>query len=143
MNDRAIADAAIACVGTPWHHQGRVRGVGCDCVGLGIIAGKAVGLEVVDFLQYAEDPDPAVLLSYLEKNCVKQEQSSLQNCPTGYGLLFWMSSTKEPKHFAIKTDKGMVHALRRRSGDGCVRNDRITKFFSSRLHSIWRYRWRP
>lgn len=30
----AIVAAARAWIGTPYHHQGSVRGVGCDCLGL-------------------------------------------------------------------------------------------------------------
>lgn len=31
---KQITDAARAYVGTPFHHQGRVKGKACDCVGL-------------------------------------------------------------------------------------------------------------
>ena len=36
-NKNMIA-AARACLGTPFHHQGRMPGVGLDCIGLVIVA---------------------------------------------------------------------------------------------------------
>jgi cell wall-associated NlpC family hydrolase len=36
--------AARECLGTPFQHQGRVPGVGLDCVGVAIYAAREVGL---------------------------------------------------------------------------------------------------
>jgi cell wall-associated NlpC family hydrolase len=30
-------------IGTPWRHQGRTKGVGCDCLGVVVAAARAVG----------------------------------------------------------------------------------------------------
>ena len=35
--------AARACIGTPFHHQGRRPGAGLDCIGLIVIALRAAG----------------------------------------------------------------------------------------------------
>jgi cell wall-associated NlpC family hydrolase len=44
MEGKHIVNAARAWVGTPFHHQGRVKGIGCDC--LGLIMGVAHELEI-------------------------------------------------------------------------------------------------
>lgn len=41
---RVIAEAR-SWVGTPFQHHGRVKGVACDCVGLPIMVGKALGVQ--------------------------------------------------------------------------------------------------
>lgn len=50
--DAAIA-AARACVGTPFRPQGRLPGIGLDCVGLAAVAVRAGGLAVEIPADYA------------------------------------------------------------------------------------------
>jgi cell wall-associated NlpC family hydrolase len=40
----AIINAARQWIGTPFHHQGRKRGVGCDCLGLIVGVANELGL---------------------------------------------------------------------------------------------------
>ncbi len=42
----AIVAQARGWIGTPFHHQGRIKGVGCDC--LGLIVGVAAELNLTD-----------------------------------------------------------------------------------------------
>lgn len=56
----AVAEAAVAealrWVGTPYRHQGRRRGVGCDCLGLVVgVWGAVTGAEPEDPGWYAPD----------------------------------------------------------------------------------------
>ncbi|MEQ8767219.1 MAG: hypothetical protein RL885_25130 [Planctomycetota bacterium] len=44
--DTLFALAAETMVGTPYHHQGRVPGVGLDCVGLLLCAAQLVGAPI-------------------------------------------------------------------------------------------------
>lgn len=60
MNDD-IAEAAESMVGTPFVHEGRVAGVGLDCVGLVHAACMQAGSAVQDFRGYDRMPDPRVL----------------------------------------------------------------------------------
>jgi cell wall-associated NlpC family hydrolase len=140
-SDAHIAAAALKLVGTPWHHQGRVPGQGCDCVGVGVIAGRSLGLDIVDDLTYTTNPDPDVLLSYMEANCERADVAKIEDVPIGFGMLFWYTNDQRPQHFAIKTARGMVHARNRRSGKGGVYEQRIDSYYTSRLHSVWRYKW--
>ena len=45
-SDQKIVAAARACIGTPFRPQGRLPGVGLDCIGLAAWAVRAVGIEV-------------------------------------------------------------------------------------------------
>jgi cell wall-associated NlpC family hydrolase len=44
-------------VGVPFKHQGRNPAVGVDCVGLGVLYLRALGLDVHDRTDYGRDPD--------------------------------------------------------------------------------------
>lgn len=135
-----IARAAKNLVNTPWHHQGRTPGVGCDCVGVGVLAATATGRTVEDFTCYGLDPDEATLLTYMEANCVLcPEYTTPDDTPVGYGMLFWLVEGKA-QHFAIRVDGGMVHARRRRNGVGRVQFQHIDTYYRKHFLSAWRYK---
>ena len=92
-------------VGTPWRHQGRLIGVGTDC--LGLVGGIAVRLGLVPsdrwttdpvFAGYGRVPVPEQLLggcaNYLD--VVRKQETNL-----GDVLVMSFSKEKHPQHFAI------------------------------------------
>lgn len=46
---KRFVDAALSWVGTPYHHHGTIKGVGCDCATLLVCAAKEAGLLRLDF----------------------------------------------------------------------------------------------
>lgn len=58
--------AARECLGTRFRHQGRVPGVGLDCVGLVAVVGHRLGLMTHDATDYAAMPDEAALRSHID-----------------------------------------------------------------------------
>ncbi len=76
MNDKII-QTARGWVGTPFHHQGRLKGVGVDC--LGLLVGIAQELDLRDengvplinhdALDYGHLPDEQRLFASLKKHC--------------------------------------------------------------------------
>jgi len=51
-----VVDAALAWVGTPYHHQGRVQGVGADCVQLLLAVYHTAGIiPFLDVRDYSPD----------------------------------------------------------------------------------------
>ena len=52
----AIIAEARSWLGTPWHHQASLKGVGCDCIGFVRGVAKPFVGEVVIPLDYADDP---------------------------------------------------------------------------------------
>lgn len=52
MKRQDIVDEARTWIGTPWHHLGRVKGAGCDCIGLVVGVANALGIPVEDSDRY-------------------------------------------------------------------------------------------
>ncbi|MCC6489139.1 MAG: peptidase P60 [Candidatus Hydrogenedentes bacterium] len=99
-----IVEQARAWIGTRYKHQGRVRGVGVDCIGLVGGVALAVGVpnarawaDARDLHTYARTPDPTLLLGgcaqFFERTPAPRE---------GDVLLFSLQG--EPRHFAIITE---------------------------------------
>lgn len=97
--------------GTKWRHQGRLAGVGCDCVGLIIATGWDLGLwPGEDYSKYKRAP----ALGEMQKLCKR----FLVTAPVGdrlHGQVALINYGGMPCHLAILTDKyeprGMVHAF--------------------------------
>ena len=56
-----IVAKAREYVGTPFHHQARMKGVGVDCVGLLFGVGRDLGLAWRDVGAYPDVPDPTTM----------------------------------------------------------------------------------
>ena len=52
-----VVKAARDLIGTPFIHQGRVPGVGVDCVGVPILVAKSLGLGDFNQINYRRYPD--------------------------------------------------------------------------------------
>lgn len=52
-----IVDEARSWLGTPYRHQGRLKGVSVDCAGLLVCVARALGLPALDMTGYARRPD--------------------------------------------------------------------------------------
>ena len=49
---REFVEKALEWQGTPFHHQARLKGVGCDCLGLVVGVCNELGIPVVDQSNY-------------------------------------------------------------------------------------------
>jgi len=91
---------------TPYHHQGRVRGVGVDCLGLLVGVGRALGLTQFDITNYPRIPTYDSLTRGCEDNLVRVRPPSLQA-----GDVLLLRFDKWPGHLAILTDDDtIIHA---------------------------------
>jgi cell wall-associated NlpC family hydrolase len=100
-----IVAAARECLGTPYHHQGRVID-GMDCLGLLIWACLRLGLPHVDRNDYGRMPEKDRLLAELREHTGREMRP--QEAEPGDILVF--RYLRRPRHVAIKTDMGMIHA---------------------------------
>lgn len=66
MTPETIITAARGWIGTPFHHQGRLLGIGCDCVGLVVGVAGALGVPVQDQTGYSREPQGRALRSALD-----------------------------------------------------------------------------
>ena len=94
--DEMIA-AARDCLGTPFHHQGRTPRVGLDCIGLIVVALRAVGCAVRDRLDYGMRPDGRSLVAALREHGA----AAVETVQAGDVLVFRYDH--QPQHVALAT----------------------------------------
>ncbi len=108
-----IVDEALSWIGTPYRHQGRRRGVGCDCLGLVMGVWQAVcGALPEQPRDYAADWAEADgtdrLLEAARKYCSEKAPERLA---AGDLILFRWRPGLAAKHCAIALDADrMIHA---------------------------------
>lgn len=100
-----VVAAARAWLATPWRHQGRSRGLGCDCAGLVIGVAHDLGLTDFDFTAYGRTPHADTLRALCDAHMQRIERAAVR--PGDIYLMRWLA---EPQHLAIATDLGIVHA---------------------------------
>jgi NlpC/P60 family putative phage cell wall peptidase len=113
-----IVTHARAWVGTPFHHQARLKGKGCDCLGLvvGVVYELAlkdkdgVQLAAYDEVTYSREPDGAYLTAKLTGLL---EEILIEDARAGDLALFKVR--ENPQHLAILSDYegglGMIHCF--------------------------------
>lgn len=140
-----IVTQARTWQGTPFHHQARLKGVGCDCLGLvvGVVDelqlrnAAGVLLSGFDEVNYSRQPDGQYLIGKLEELLAPM---ALDNMQPGDLALFDIKGN--PQHLAILTDYeggiGMIHcfAPARR-----VVEHRLDHDWKSKIVKV--YRWLP
>ena len=95
----------IACarsyLGTPFHHQARLKGVGVDCIGLVIGVARELSLVPPDFdiTAYPRIPDGNTLLDTARLHMTEIDRSAMQP-----GDVIVVSFDRLPQHFGIVGD---------------------------------------
>lgn len=103
-----IVAAARGYLNTPYHHQGRVKGItgGVDCIGLLVGAATDAGIKLEDFAEYSRFPDGVTLVREL-RSANFTEIPSEEALP-GDVLVFWITKPSKPCHVAILSGGGRV-----------------------------------
>lgn len=124
--------------GTPFHHQGRLSGVGLDCVGLGVVVARALGVHVTDTTDYPPETDGVALQRALTESCREVRG------PRILGDLLQFRRGRDQWHVGILTELGvpgkMIHAMSRTDGTGRVVEEPIPVQWSRRCVGVWRLR---
>ncbi|CUH81641.1 putative endopeptidase Spr precursor [Tritonibacter multivorans] len=124
----AVVEEARLWLGTPYRHQGAVRGAGCDCLGL---------IRGIWRARYGAEPEavPPYSRDWAERGGEEHLwRAALRHMAPGTGaagdvLLFRMRRGAVAKHLGIQSDDGrFIHAM---SGQGVV---------ESALTPLWRAR---
>lgn len=135
-------------LGTKFKHQGRLRGIAIDCVGLLVCVGRECGLEIEDHLDYDSKPNAAILRAAIERCCdevTKRDHRTGAVLPAiarpGEIILFRLDSEKPETavHAAMRTPCGILHA-RGEVDVARVVEHGLTEGWRSRADSVWRYR---
>ena len=127
-----ILAEARTWAGTPFHHQGRFKGVGVDCLGLVVGVGRALGLSQADATGYPRQPDGAALLAGLD--------AAYQRLPLGQqkpGDIMVFRIRRDPQHLALLTERGgMIHV---HAAVGRVVETSLDATWSARVVAAYRY----
>lgn len=99
-----IIRVARTLLGTPFHHQGRLKGVGVDCVGLIVCVCRELGVPHIDCLSYERHPDGVTLLAKLRENMI---EVPVKDREPGNVITFRIG--RFPRHVGIITDYGLIH----------------------------------
>lgn len=133
---------ARSWVGTPYHHQARVKRVGCDCIGLIWATGENCGVLCIDagqvrrYLSYPRNPNPRRMGEALAEFLVEIPEDQ-----AGQGDILWIQWRPGlPMHMAILASyegRGtMIHAW---MNLGAVVEHGYDNEWPSLVHSYWRY----
>ena len=126
-----IIEAAKACEGTPFHHQGRAPGLGLDCIGLIVAALRAIGVAVDDRTDYRPRPDGVSLIAALEAHGARR----VETIEAGDVLVFRYD--QQPQHVALAlSGERMVHAF---APAGKVVESEIGAYWKRRLVAVYRF----
>jgi len=105
---KEIVAVAKTYVGTPFHHLGRVKKIGIDCVGIILGVAEELNIPLVilpEFKRYGRRSRQESLLYYMDEQFIWVE-----NREVGSIAVSWYDRiTKEPSHLGIVTEIGMVH----------------------------------
>jgi NlpC/P60 family putative phage cell wall peptidase len=95
---------AKACLGTPYHHQGRKKGLGMDCVGLVIHLAQFTKTPFKDRLDYDRHASRLDLMDELGRWLIPVAEPQ-----PGDVLVFWTRRPGRATHAGIKSAYGMIH----------------------------------
>lgn len=136
MRDLIVTDAR-SLIGTPFKHQGRLPGVGIDCVGVLVVIARRRQFvpPTFDVTGYGEQPD-GTLLDILDKHLLPVSRAEMQ---AGDVVAFVVEN--EPQHVGVLVPYAhgglaLVHASLR---SGKVIEHRL--LFGPRLQFVKAYRF--
>lgn len=115
MTRPEVVTAARGWLGTPFHHQAHLKGVGVDCIGLVIGVARELKLIAADFAiaAYPRIPDGKSLLNIARLHMTEIDRAAMQA-----GDVVVVSFDKLPQHFGILGDYrhsglSMIHSASR------------------------------
>ena len=132
VKGKDIVACARTYIDTPFHHQGRVKGVGIDCAGVIIGIGDELGLTNFTVTGYSRSPSENLIRKYLNEHF---DEIPVDFVKEGDILLFCFD--KEPQHVAIYTGENLIHAFMQVRK--CVEHS-YDDLWKARTRGAYRYR---
>lgn len=128
-----IVEKARTYLGTPWHHTGRKKEVGIDCVGLIVSVFSDLNLYHVDNVNYSMEDEYPSLISFVEKCCIPLENK--QALVAGDILVFRGKRLYNHVGF-FAPNNSVIHTYA--SVNAVVEHD-IDRFWSKNLQVVYRH----
>lgn len=94
-----IVSEARSWIGTKFRHQGRTKGIGCDCAGVLVGIAKIINMKLIDMRGYGRTPFGGQLKKTMDEQFDPVLISHV--CP---GDILLLRVRKEPQHLAIVAD---------------------------------------
>jgi cell wall-associated NlpC family hydrolase len=119
--------------GTQWSHQGRLKKIGVDCVGIVTETGKITGaMDAVTVTGYGREPDPIKM-----RRALKLHLNPVPKTEMKPGDIPWMRSGRHGQHLGIYTERNtLIHA----PIDGQVEETPLDDAWKARIIEVYRYR---
>lgn len=128
-------EAVLSYEGTPYQHQGRIKHVAIDCIGLIVCPMRDLG-EDMSYIpnNYGANANPRILLKHLydTHHAFKVENGDLEP-----GDILVFTNAGSPRHFGVYLgDRQMIHSYFKQ-------NVLITDYdvWKILLHSVWRLKF--
>lgn len=132
----AIVAEARSWLGTPFHWQGSVKGIGCDCKGLIVGVARALGLPGADGL-YAGIADYQKVDGQLLRKGLGEAMTISANPLPGDVLLLCVAG--KAQHLAILTENNrMIHTYGK--GPSKVVEVPMGRVWWAALDSVWKWK---
>jgi cell wall-associated NlpC family hydrolase len=106
MKRSEFIELARTWIGTPYHDQARLKGVGADCIGyiVGLVS-EATGRHITAPINYGRYPSPAIALQGIRDSGECEPIEFAQALP---GDIVYMRIAREPQHFGIVSEAGQI-----------------------------------
>lgn len=134
VSNQEIVDKAREFIGTPYEHQGRLKGVGIDCCGLIICVAHELDLVRYDITDYSRWGDGADLLREFGEQCTPTD------APPEPGDIVVFSIGRIPRHCGIVASKNgnptLIHAYA--TIKKCVEHN-LDKAWSDRIVAVYSF----
>lgn len=138
-----IVKEARTWLGTRFHHQGRVKGVGVDCLNLVVAVAEAKGLvhpgfkwdDYPEYHGYGRSPNAPLLLSGCDRFMDRISPSAIL---PGDVLIFRF--VHEAQHFAIVTESNPTYIIHAYAQVRRVSEHRYDTTWASRVVAAYRFR---
>lgn len=130
-----IVAEARTWIGTPFHHQGRLKGVGADCGGVPVGVAQALGLTWADTVGYARTPSRAQFRATIERAWIPIARSDVLP-----GDLMSFAFCFEEQHLAIVSQLNPLRIIHAWEDSGKVVENDLDAVWARRLRGCWRFK---
>jgi len=127
-----IVDEARTWLGTPFHHQGRLKGVGADCAGVVDGVARAFGFSGNIPANYGRQPDRNIM-----KRVLDEHMDPIPVAEATIADVLWFAFDGDPQHVGIVTDIGILHSYAQVGK--CVEHS-LDDTWRDRIRGAWRFR---
>ncbi|WP_396189776.1 NlpC/P60 family protein [Flavobacterium sp.] len=127
-NKLEIVEHARAYIGTPFKHQGRLKGVGVDCAGLCINVMKELDYEIIDVKAYDRVPNGNLFDKIVNANLKRKH---FEDVEPGDFLTF--NFDQDPQHIAVVSEVNPLKIIHSYQKAGRVVEHYADNFWLSRI----------